>query len=52
VNEALATDDMKALLAKQGAEPSGGTPEAFSDQIKGELKVWNDVVKKTGIKID
>ena len=52
VNEALATDDMKALLAKQGAEPTGGTPETFGEQIKRELEVWKDVVKKTGIKID
>lgn len=52
VNEALATDDMKALLAKQGAEPFGGTPEQFAAEIKRELAVWRDLVKKTGIKID
>jgi len=52
VNEALATDDMKALLAKQGAEPFGGTAEQFAAEIKRELAVWRDLVKKTGIKID
>jgi tripartite-type tricarboxylate transporter receptor subunit TctC len=52
VNEALAADDLKALLAKQGAEPTGGTPEKFAAEIKNELTLWTDVAKKTGIKID
>ena len=52
VNEALATEDLKALLAKQGAEPTGGTPEQFAGEIKGELTLWTDVVKKTGIKVE
>jgi tripartite-type tricarboxylate transporter receptor subunit TctC len=52
VNDALATEDLKALLAKQGAEPTGGTPEQFAGEIKGELTLWTDVVKKTGIKVE
>lgn len=52
VNEALAAEDLKALLAKQGAEPTGGTPEKFAGEIKSELALWTDVAKKTGIKID
>ncbi len=52
VNEALATDDMKALLAKQGAEPSGGTPEEFAKLIKQDLTIWKDVAEKNNIKID
>jgi len=52
VNEAVAADDFKAVLAKQGAEPTGGTSQQFTDQIKNDLTLWADVVKKTGIKID
>jgi len=52
VNEALTAEDLKALLAKQGAEPTGGTPDAFAAEIKNELALWTDVAKKTGIKID
>jgi tripartite-type tricarboxylate transporter receptor subunit TctC len=52
VNEALAAEDLKALLTKQGAEPTGGTPEKFAGEIKSELALWTDVAKKTGIKID
>jgi tripartite-type tricarboxylate transporter receptor subunit TctC len=52
VNEALATDDMKALLAKQGAEPSGGTAEEFAALIKQDLAIWKDVAQKNNIKID
>ncbi len=52
VNEALKSDDLKALLAKQGAEPTGGTPQQFADEIKRDLAIWNDVAKKNNIKID
>ncbi len=52
VNDALKSDDLKALLAKQGAEPTGGTPQQFGDEIKRDLAIWNDVAKKNNIKID
>ena len=52
VNEALASDDLKALLAKQGAEPTGGTEQSFADTIQRDLSIWTDLVKKTGIKIE
>ncbi|MET0866955.1 MAG: tripartite tricarboxylate transporter substrate binding protein [Pseudorhodoplanes sp.] len=52
VNEALASEDLKALLAKQGAEPTGGTEQSFADTIHRDLSIWTDLVKKTGIKIE
>jgi tripartite-type tricarboxylate transporter receptor subunit TctC len=50
--EALASPDVKETLARQGAEPAGGTPEQFAEEIRRELAVWKDVVKQTGIRID
>ncbi len=52
VIESLASNDMKATLAKQGAEPTGGTPQQFAEEIKREFQLWKDVAQRTGIKID
>ena len=52
VTEALATPDMKGILAAQGAERSGGTPAQFADEIRRELALWKDLARKTGIRID
>jgi len=52
VTEALASADVKETLARQGAEPAGGTPEQFAEEIRREVAVWRDVVKQTGIRID
>jgi len=52
VTEALATPDMKGILAAQGAEQSGGTPAQFADEIRRELALWKDLARKTGIRID
>jgi tripartite-type tricarboxylate transporter receptor subunit TctC len=52
VSEALASPDMREILVRQGAEQSGGTPEQFAEEIRRDLAVWRDLVKKTGIRID
>jgi tripartite-type tricarboxylate transporter receptor subunit TctC len=48
---ALKTPELQKMLAAQGAEPSGSTPEEFAAEITREFAVWRDVVKSTGIKI-
>lgn len=52
ITEALASADFQQTLARQGAEPSGGTPEQLAAEIQRELAVWKDVVAKTGIKVE
>ena len=52
VAELLASPDLKEMLARQGAEQSGSTPEQFAEEIKRETAIWRDVVKQTGIRID
>ncbi|HVZ53686.1 MAG TPA: tripartite tricarboxylate transporter substrate binding protein [Pseudolabrys sp.] len=51
VNKALATPEVRAALAKIGAEPAGGTPEAFGELIASQTAHWSKVVKESGIKI-
>ena len=50
--EALASPDMKEILVRVGAEQTGGTPEQFAEEIRRDLAVWRDLVRKTGIRID
>jgi tripartite-type tricarboxylate transporter receptor subunit TctC len=48
--KAMQGAEMKALLAAEGAEPVGGTPEQFADQIRAEIARWTQVVKAAGIR--
>lgn len=52
INRALAKDSVRVALAKTGAEPVGGTPEAFGALLRSEIAHWGDVVRRAGIKMD
>lgn len=52
VNDLLKEDDLRQLLAKQGLNPGGGTPEALGERVKRELARWTRVVKAAHIKAD
>jgi tripartite-type tricarboxylate transporter receptor subunit TctC len=51
INKALAKPKVREAFAKLGAEPAGGTPEAYGDLIKSQLAHWGKVVKDSGIKM-
>jgi tripartite-type tricarboxylate transporter receptor subunit TctC len=51
-NELLKEADVREVLAKQGLEPGGGTPDALGARVKRELANWTRVVKAAGIKAD
>lgn len=52
VVKALASADVRAKLAIQGAEPLGSTPIEYGNYIKAELERWERVVKQTGASLD
>ncbi|HEX4944270.1 MAG TPA: tripartite tricarboxylate transporter substrate-binding protein, partial [Usitatibacteraceae bacterium] len=52
VNRALATEEMKEFLAREGAEASPATPEAFAEVIRGDIERWKKVAKAADIKAD
>lgn len=52
VNKALRNPDVRASLAKLGADPSGTTPEQLRTFISSETARWAKVVKTSGAKVD
>jgi tripartite-type tricarboxylate transporter receptor subunit TctC len=52
VNELLREPDVRDVLARQGLDPAGGTPEVLGNRVKRELANWTRVVKAAGIKAD
>jgi tripartite-type tricarboxylate transporter receptor subunit TctC len=44
--------ELKALLALEGAEPVGSSPEEFTATLQAELARWKKLVDATGIKAD
>lgn len=47
---ALKSDDLRALLAKQGAIAIGSTPEEYAAFLRGERTKWGTVAKAAGVK--
>ena len=52
VNKALKAPEVRASLAKLGADPSGSTPEQLRAFIASETARWAKVVKTSGAKVD
>jgi tripartite-type tricarboxylate transporter receptor subunit TctC len=50
LNSMLEQPDVRAILAKQGLDPAGGTPERFAELVKLEIPRWSRVVNAAGIK--
>jgi tripartite-type tricarboxylate transporter receptor subunit TctC len=46
----LATDDIKKVLALDGAEPAGGTPAALAAYHKADYEKWGKVITTGKIK--
>jgi tripartite-type tricarboxylate transporter receptor subunit TctC len=52
VNRALAQPDVAQQLAREGALPVPGTPQAFGELIRREIPRWAEVVKAGNVKPD
>ncbi|CAG9175112.1 hypothetical protein LMG23992_02868 [Cupriavidus laharis] len=48
----LKTEDMKARLARIGAQPAPTTPEQFGALVQRELKKYAQIVRVSGAKVD
>ena len=43
---------MKSTLAKIGAEPRGGTPQALAAHMANEQKKWKPIVEALNLKVN
>lgn len=50
--KALASADVRASLAAQGAEARGSSPDAYAKYLAQEIDRWQKVVKDTGVTLD
>ena len=49
VNSALAEADVKDRFARLGAEPAGGTPQAFAAMVKTDTAKWKKIISERKI---
>src|ERR1044071_7328772 len=52
MNEGLATPEMQKLITSTGSESKPNTPEEFAAYIAAQNKIWIEVGKAAGVKID
>jgi len=52
IGKALAMPDVKNILAVQGIDVGGGTPEQFGAYMHDEFAKWGALVKETGMTVD
>ncbi|MET0867706.1 MAG: tripartite tricarboxylate transporter substrate-binding protein, partial [Pseudorhodoplanes sp.] len=51
INAALEKPNVRAALAKVGADPAGGSPEAYGALLNAQVAYWAKVVKESGMKL-
>ena len=52
VNAALADGDVKERFARLGAEPAGGTPQAFAAMVKLDHTKWKNIIAERKISVE
>ena len=52
VNAALADADVKERFARLGAEPAGGTPQAFASMVKADNTKWKKIIADRKISVE
>jgi tripartite-type tricarboxylate transporter receptor subunit TctC len=49
VVQMLNTPEVRARMAREGADPVGSTPEQFAVRVKSEIEKWSKVAKAAGL---
>jgi tripartite-type tricarboxylate transporter receptor subunit TctC len=52
VVKVITARELREILAKEGAEPVGSTPEQFAAFIRTEVEKWAKAVKQAGAQVD
>jgi tripartite-type tricarboxylate transporter receptor subunit TctC len=48
----LKSEEVQEAFAKQGAVPTGGSPQDYATFMQDESARWGEVVRKNGIKLE
>ena len=48
----LQLPEVREAIVKQGADPVGGTPEAFATKVKNDVATWQSVIEASGIQVE
>ena len=48
-NRVLASPELAAALAQQGAQPGGGSPEEFARYMRSEIVKWREAILKAKV---
>jgi len=51
VREAATRPDIRERMARDGAEPTGSTPEEFVALVRHEYALWGGVIRRAGIRL-
>jgi tripartite-type tricarboxylate transporter receptor subunit TctC len=51
INKALVKPEVRAALAKVGAQPAGGSADDYGALLKAQVSHWSKVVKDSGMKL-
>ena len=52
VNAALADNDIKERFSRLGAEPAGGSPQAFAAMVVADTQKWKKIIADRRIAAD
>jgi len=52
LNQGLATEEMQKTITSLGSESKPNSPEEFATYIAAQNKIWIEVGKAAGVKID
>ena len=52
VNAALSDSDVRERFARLGAEPTGGTPQAFAAMVKADSSKWKKIIAERKILVE
>lgn len=52
IRHALSLPDVQQRITELGLEPGGNTPREFARQIAEEARLWEEVIRKAGIKLE
>lgn len=45
-------DKTRAKFVDLGAEPVGGTPDSFQQRLRSDIRIWSQLVKESGVRIE